>query len=88
MSEAVQVVDLEAAQSHIGSAVMNLDGTITRLGGKMTESNASTLFKMLVETTMLENDGDFKRFVVSFDSCNFAVARDSNHVFILQTKAT
>mmetsp|Transcript_2736 Transcript_2736/g.4073 ORF Transcript_2736/g.4073 Transcript_2736/m.4073 type:complete len:89 (-) Transcript_2736:135-401(-) len=88
MSEAVQLIDLETAQSHIGSAVMDLDGTVTRLGGQMTEENSAKLFKMLVEVAMLGEEGVFKRLVVSFESCNFAVARDSKHVYILQTKAS
>mmetsp|Transcript_37688 Transcript_37688/g.43048 ORF Transcript_37688/g.43048 Transcript_37688/m.43048 type:complete len:89 (+) Transcript_37688:81-347(+) len=86
MSGAIPLVDLEATQGHIGSALLALDGSVIRLGGKMSEENASILFKILVEVAMLGSDDNFKRLVVSFASCNFSLARDADHVYILQTK--
>mmetsp|Transcript_30571 Transcript_30571/g.50481 ORF Transcript_30571/g.50481 Transcript_30571/m.50481 type:complete len:88 (-) Transcript_30571:191-454(-) len=86
MSEAVSLVDLEAIQGQLGSAVMDLEGKLVRLGGQMTEENAFMLFKMLVEVGMLGGEG-FERLSVGFSSCNYSVARDEMHVYVTQTKA-
>lgn len=87
MSQAVSLVDLETIQGQLGNAVMNLEGELVRIGGQMTEENASILFKMLVEVGMLGEQG-FERLSVGFSSCNYSVARDEMHVYVIQTKAT
>ena len=87
MSEAVSIVDLDAIQGQLGSAVMDLDGKPVRMGGQMTEDNASLLFKMLVEVGMLGEEG-FERLTVAFSSCNYSVARDATHLYVVQTKAS
>lgn len=87
MSQAVSLVDLEAIQGQLGSAVLDLEGKLIRLGGQMTEENASILFQMLVEVGMLGEDG-FERLSVGFSSCNYSVARDEANVYVIQTKAT
>jgi len=87
MSEAVSIVDLDTIQGQLGSAVLDLDGKLMRMGGQMTADNASVLFQMLVEVGMLGEEG-FERLTVVFSSCNYAVARDTNQIYVVQTKAS
>jgi hypothetical protein len=85
MSETVSIVDLDTIQGQLGSAVMDLDGKLLRMGGQMTTDNASVLFQMLVEVGMLGEEG-FERLTVVFSSCNYSVALDASQIYVVQTK--
>lgn len=87
MSGPISIEHLEAVQGQLGSAVLDLNGELKSMGGQMTEENASTLFKMLVEVGMLREEG-FEHLSVSFSACNYTIARDATNVYVLQTKAS
>lgn len=87
MSESVTIVDLDSIQGQLGSAVLDLDGKLLRMGGQMTEHNASTLYEMLVEVGMLGEEG-FERLTVVFAKCNYSVALDTSLIYVVQTKAS
>ena len=87
MSATVSIVDLDTIQGQLGSAVMDLDGKLLRMGGQMTADNASVLFQMLVEVGMLGEEG-FERLTVVFSTCNYSVARDASQIYVVQTKAS
>lgn len=81
------LVDLENSPipGQLGTAVMDLNGKMVRGGDQLSSENASILFRMLVEVGMLEEEG-FRRLTVSFPLIRYVAARDSNHVYIVQTR--
>jgi hypothetical protein len=84
MSETVTIADLDSIQGQLGSAVLDLDGKVLRMGGQMTEHNASALYEMLVEVGMLGEEG-FERLTVVFSKCNYSVALDTSLIYVVQT---
>lgn len=88
--EVVPKVDFEATpvQGQLGSAVLDLNGEVVRVSGLTSTSQASILYKMLLEVGVLPKEGLFKRLTVSFQSTGkrFSVARDETHVYVVQTQ--
>lgn len=87
MASSQPIADLESIQAQIGSAVLDLEGSVVRCGGQMTKENATVLYQMLVEVGMLQEEG-FERLSVSCSACNYSVARDAGHVYVVQTKTS
>ncbi|CAB9496470.1 expressed unknown protein [Seminavis robusta] len=90
-SAVLPAVDLEASpvQGQLASAVLDLQGNMVR--GQLSPPDADTLFRMLVEAgsleTTMEGAGGFRRLTVTFSSIRYVVARDEEHVYIVQTRA-
>ena len=45
------------------------------------------MYDMLIEVGMLGGD-EFERMTVVFSSCNYSVALDRDHIYVVQTKVT
>jgi hypothetical protein len=92
--EQVSALDLEASpvQGQIASAVLDCNGTFLR--GQLAPVDASLLFQMLVDAgSVLQQQnstathGEFRRLTVTCRTVRYVVARDDNHVYIVQTRA-
>ena len=82
-------VDLEVSpvQGQLGSVILDFNGQMVRSSGLISPSQASVLFKMLLEVGMLQEEG-FRRLTVSFPSTRYSVARDEAYVYIVQTQTS
>ena len=87
-SNALPSVDLEASpvQGQLASAVLSVNGQLLR--GPLAPHDASILYQMLVEAGNLKNlqHDNFTRLTVTFPSVRYVVARDEDHIFIVQTR--
>lgn len=83
-------VDFEVSpvQGQLGSTIMDLNGGVVRNSGLLSTSQASILYKMLLEVGMLHEEGAFQRMTVSFQSARYSVSRDANYIYIVQTQVS
>lgn len=81
-------VDFEASpiQGQLGSTIMDLNGQVVRNNGLVSPTQASLLYKMLLEVGVLNEEGGFRRMTVSFQSTRYSVTRDQNYIYIVQTQ--
>lgn len=81
-------VDFEASpvQGQLGSTIMDLNGQVIRNSGLVSPTQASLLYKMLLEVGVLNEEGAFRRMTVSFQSTRYSVTRDQHYIYIVQTQ--
>jgi hypothetical protein len=81
-------VDFEATpvQGQLGSTILDLSGNVIRNSGLLSTSQALLLYKMLLEIGMLNQEGDFQRMTVTFQSSRYSVTRDEHYIYIVQTQ--
>jgi hypothetical protein len=81
------LIDLDASpvQGQLSSAVLDLKGQMIR--GQLNPHEAAILFQMLVEVGSL-NEPSFQRLSVMVLGVRYVVARDENHVYIIQTRSS
>ncbi|CAJ1954756.1 unnamed protein product [Cylindrotheca closterium] len=78
-------LDQTPIQGQTGWALLDLNGNVLVLSGSLPEANLTVLYQMLLETTSLVNDKDFRKLTVSFQSQQYLVSRDENHIYVVET---
>ena len=77
-------LDENPVQGQINSAVLDLKGQMVR--GQLKPQETSILYRMLLEVGTL-NEPTFQRMTVTSMGVRYIIARDENHIYIVQVQA-
>ena len=80
------MIDLESIPGQIGLAVLDLQGSIIRCEGQLTEDEVMILFQMISKTWWLLTEKE--RLVVSGITHQFSTTRDANNIYMVKTTKT
>ncbi|KAG7370207.1 hypothetical protein IV203_027953 [Nitzschia inconspicua] len=88
-TNAMMNLELHPVPGQDGYVVLDLRGNLLQSDDKISLNDVTVLYQMLVASASLDRQhipaSSQKRLIVSFDTCNYNVARDANHIYIVKT---